>query len=213
MPTKAMGVSNKRCLVESTLSRMGAKRERSIDYMDGRLSPHESRLPITKNVTFASNSDGSLKVSHQLIGSSFSDVDKPKMWYSKSERERILQECLEEIDELRLANLDEKSNFVRVVDHCSQSPCQQASDFLESAQLEIPASARGMEWGWAGHVTACIKMKHVQELLKVQSQIQGLHPTLRDQMLASRSVKTSRPGRVLARLLGECDDRNAHRDS
>lgn len=213
MPNKAMGLSKKRCLVESPLSVMGAKRQRSMDYMDGRLSPHESRLPITKSVRFASNSDGSLKVSHRFIGLFRTDLDKPKMWYTKTEREKILQECLEEIDECRLANLDEKSNFVRVLDHCGQTPCQQSSDFLETAQLDIPASARGMEWGWAGDVTATLKKNHVQELLKVQNQIQALHPTMRDHVLASRSVKTSRPGRVLARLLGECDARNAQRDS
>lgn len=207
LQNNSMGLSKKRSIVDSPVSLIVAKRKRSKS-IDGRLSPHELRLPIKKNVTFASNNDGSLKTTERYLDLFRSDLDKPNMWYSKDEREKMLEECQEAIDDFRLANLEQTSNYQHVLDQCNQMPSQESSDYLETAQLDIPATARGMEWGW----TESYKRNHVRDLLGAQNQLQGLHPAMRDRVLASRSLKTSRPGRVLARLLGECDARNARSD-
>ncbi len=207
-----MGLSRKRSVVESPIALIGAKRKRSIDIVYGRLSPHQFRLPIRKQVTFASNNDGSLKTNERFLTIFRADLDKANMWYSREERGKVFEECEEAIDDFRLAKLDETSKYISIFDQCTQMPSQESSDFLETAQLDIPASARGMEWGWAGYVTETYKRNHVRALLRAQKQMQGLSPAMRDSVLASRSLKTSRAGRVLARLLGECDARNAKLD-
>jgi hypothetical protein len=133
------------------------------------------------------------------------------MWYSRSEKDEILAECEEAIQDFQQKHLEEESNYLSVFDCCSQSPSQKSSDFLETAQLHIPATARGMEWGWASS-TESQKRDHVREILAVQLQIQGLKQDMRDRVLSSRSLRSSRPGRVMARLLGECDARNEKSD-
>lgn len=195
-----MGLSKKRSIESPPVSLISRKRSRS-------LSPHEDRAPVGKRVKFDSNGSGAIKTSERYIDILRSDLDKPNMWYSRAEREDILAECEEAIQEFRQEDLEEESNYLRVFDYCSQSPSQESSDFLETAELHIPATARGIEWGWATS-SGSLKRNHVRELLKVQNQIQGLSEAMRDRVLSSRSLKSSRPGRVMARLLGECDARN-----
>lgn len=199
----AMGLSKKRSF-GSPVSLICRKRSRSI-------SPHENRSTLGKRVKFALNGDGDVKTSERYIDILRSDLDKPNMWYSRAEKEEIKEECEEAVQDFLQERLEEESNYLSVFDICSRSPSQEASDFLETAELHIPAAARGMEWGWAVS-TETRKRDHVREILKVQCQIQGLNQDMRDRVLSSRSLRSSRAGRVMARLLGECDARNEKSD-
>lgn len=199
-----MGLSKKRSLTSSPILVVSGKR-RCVDG-GGRQSPHADRSE-KKRVRFATNPNGSIKESERFIEIKRSELDKPNLWYSKKERELILADIECAIEDFKDAELEDESNYSTVFDYCSESPCQETSEYLETAQLHVPSAARGMEWGWASS-TETLKRDHVKRLLKVQDQIQGLSGVLKDRVLSSRSLRSSRPGRVMARLLGECDARN-----
>lgn len=158
----------------------------------------------TKRIKFATHDDGSIRTSEKYLDIRRSEYDKPNLWFSKREREIILSECERSIRYFRENNLDDITNYLAVYDKCSQAPSRASSDFLETAKLCIPDCARGMEWGWASS-TKKHRSTHVQELLEFQGQIQGLNAVMRGQLLSSRSLRSSRPGRIMARLVGESD--------
>eukprot|EP00429_Kryptoperidinium_foliaceum_P105842 CAMPEP_0176258800 /NCGR_PEP_ID=MMETSP0121_2-20121125/38747_1 /TAXON_ID=160619 /ORGANISM="Kryptoperidinium foliaceum, Strain CCMP 1326" /LENGTH=221 /DNA_ID=CAMNT_0017598677 /DNA_START=58 /DNA_END=723 /DNA_ORIENTATION=- len=133
-------------------------------------------------------------------------LDKPAMWWSKAEREDITEDCHDEIEAFRRDNVDQVRHFIRVFDHCQLAPSEASSDYLEKATISLPASIRGLEWGWAPS-TISHRRTHIREVLAVQDQIRTLTPEMRDRVLSSRSLRSSRPGRVLARILGEGDER------
>ena len=206
--SKDMGLLKKR-KIESPLALIGGKRKRFCgESTNGSLSPHERRAPISKRVKFSLNGTDAIEISERYIELFRSELDKPNMWYSRNEREDTLVECGDVIESFKSEHADEITNFISVFDHCSQSPSHEASEFLESAQLGIPASARGVEWGWVPPHIESYRKDHVRDVLRVQEQIQGLKPAMRDCVISSRSLKSSRAGRVMARLLGECDARN-----
>jgi hypothetical protein len=201
-----MGLSKKRSIAYSPVSSISRKRSRS-------LSPHENRAPVGKRVKFELNSCGAVKTSERYIEILRSDLDKPNMWYSRSEREGILTECEQAIQGFQEDHLEVESKYLSVFDSCCLSPSQESSDFLENAQIHVPASARGMEWGWAtSSESSALKRDHVRGVLAVQDQLKNLKLEMRDRVISSRSLRSSRPGRVMARLLGECDARNEKSD-
>jgi len=208
-----MGVSKKHIL-SSPLPSRGVKRRQSFTaVVTGRSSPHEDRSTFRKKyVKFASNLDGTVKTCERRIDIFRKDLDKPKMFYSREEKAAILEDCEEAIDLFKQQNLEETSNFEAIFEYCRQPPSEQSSNILENMQLQVPADARGMEWGWAASVTAGYKKAHVKNLLKAQDQAKRLNESMRTEVLANRSMRSSRPGRVMARLLGECDERNSQAD-
>lgn len=195
--------------IESPVSILGGKRQRT--NLEGRLSPHQQRVPFSKRVSFTSNGSNIIRTSERYIEIYRSELDKPNLWYTRKEREETFAECEDAIENFKNEHVDEVSKFVKVFEQCCQSPSHESSEFLETAQLHIPSSVRGMEWGFGPYVETYRK-DHVRDVLKVQEQIQGLKPAMRDHLLSSRSLKSSRAGRVMARLLGECDARNVSQD-
>jgi hypothetical protein len=137
-----------------------------------------------------------------------SQLDKPAMWWSRAEREDITEDCHDEIEVFRRENIDQVRHFIQVFDHCQQTPSEASSNYLEKATISLPASIRGLEWGWAPS-TISHRRAHISEVLAVQDQIKTLTPEMRDRVLSSRALRSSRPGRVLARLLGEGDERQS----
>lgn len=204
-----MRVSSKRGInISPTAVSKQFKRRRTSNV--GRLSPHEECFPRNKkHVKFAFNMDGTIKTWERFIDIPRKDLDKASMFYSREEKEDLLEECEINIDHFKQESLDEISNFELLFRKCSEPPSCEATQILETTQLNIPAQARGMEWGWAGAVMGGYKKAHVKNLIRAQTQIKSLREEMRTQILASRSLKSSRTGRVVARLLGECDERNA----
>ena len=96
-------------------------------------------------------------------------------------------------------------HYLTVYDQSCQSPPTLASsDFLEQATLSVPTEVRGLEWGIVPS-TKSLRRDHVQDILEIQEQTRNLNPTFRNRLLSSRSMKNSRPSRIVARLLGEGD--------
>lgn len=134
-----------------------------------------------------------------------SELDKPNMWWSRKERESITEECHDAIEEFQQDHIDQVRHFNSVFDQCQEPPSMASSEYLEKASICLPDHIRGLEWGWAP-TTISHRRAHVKEILAVHQQIQSLSPEIRDRVLSSRSLRSSRPGRVLARLLGEGDE-------
>lgn len=178
------------------------------------MSPHEDRSTLRKKkVEFASNVNGTVKTVERFVDILRKDLDKPNMFYSREEKDEMLNKCEDAIYGFKKQNLEETSNFETIFNYCRQPPSEDTCSLLEKIQLHVPVEARGMEWGWACSVMAGYKKRHVKNLLNAQDQVKRLRDeTMRSQVLASRSLKSSRPGRVFARLLGECDERNSRVD-
>jgi hypothetical protein len=188
-------------------------------------SPKRCRSPETKPSDDVAASRASKRVRFETSGPNAEDVrthekfidifrcdlDKPAMWWSRSEREEITEECHDEIEAFRRDNMDQVQHFIEVFDQCQQTPSEASSNFLEKATISLPATIRGLEWGWAPSTIAHRKA-HVREVLAIQEQVHALTPEMRDRVISSRSMRSSRPGRVLARLLGEGDERQCNVD-
>ena len=147
-----------------------------------------------------------VKTYEKYIGVFRSQLNKSAMWWSRAERENITHECHNEIETFCRDNADKVRHLIRLFDLCQQAPSEASSDYLEKATISLPPSIRGLEWGWAPS-TILHRRAHITEVLAVQDRIKTLSPQMRDRVLSSRSLRSSRPGRVFARLLGEGDER------
>ena len=167
--------------------------------------------PSPKRVRFDQASSGPnadmIKTYEHYLEILRSELDKPALWWSRAERDVIALTCHHEIDTFRRDNLDLALHFDQVFEYCQKVPSRETSDYLDEAEINLPSSIRGLEWGFAPSKISH-KQAHIREILALQDQAQTLSPEIRDQVLSSRSLRSSRPGRVLARILGEGDARD-----
>jgi len=171
---------------------------------DGGLGPSPKRVKFEHVGNFSGDK---VKTSEAYINILRSELDKPVMWWSRAERETILEECHDEIDVFRRNNENLAQHFTQVFEFCQKPPSEESSNYLDNAKISLPSSIRGLEWGFAPR-TISHRRAHIQEVLAIQDQVQTLPPEMRDRVLSSRSLRSSRPGRVLARILAEGDARN-----
>jgi hypothetical protein len=129
---------------------------------------------------------------------------KVSCWWTRQDRAEFIEDCHETIREFRTDHMDQVLHYTKVFDQCCQAPSLASSDFLEQATLALPTEVRGLEWGIAPS-SKSLRRDHVQEILEVQAQTLHLAASFRDRLLASRSVKSSRPSRIMARMLGDLD--------
>ena len=169
---------------------------------------HEEPSPkrVRFNPSNGPNSDR-IKTFEHYIEILRSDLDKPAMWWSRAEREAIALTCHLQIDKFRRDHLDLAQHFDQVFEYCQKLPSKETSDYLDEAEINLPSSIRGLEWGFAPSKISQ-RHAHIREILALQDQAQTLSPEVRDRVLSSRSLRSSRPGRVLARILGEGDARD-----
>jgi len=160
--------------------------------------------PRRKRLRFATTVGGNLCV-HQKESDRFKeDIDKAALWWSRKDRDSFSKACHETIQKFRDDHKDEVDHYLEVFDHCTESPSAASSEYLEQAKIKLPAHVRGLEWG----LTPCVRTqrrRHVHEVLDVQDQVQGLNASMRDRLLSSRSLRSSRPCRLMARILGDVD--------
>jgi hypothetical protein len=132
---------------------------------------------------------------------------KSECWWTKSDRQEFIEDCHDCISDFRLQDqTDVVQQYMKVFDHATSKPSHASSDFLEKATLCLPTSIRGLEWGIVPSSTKSKRRDHVQEILTVQEQTKNIsNRSFRDRLLASRSIKSSRPSRIVAKLLGEGD--------
>lgn len=137
----------------------------------------------------------------------YSNLEKSALWWTRRERKSIVETARRTYQRFR----DHKpsdcvDHYMEIYDMCCQAPSQATSDYLEDATLFVPDIVRGLEYGVMPETKWC-RSKHAADVLNAQEEIQGkLSPNMAMQLLGSRSLRSSRPSRVMARLLGESDE-------
>jgi len=128
---------------------------------------------------------------------------KKDLWFTKQDRIRSQAECLEVIKAFRIQNAEEVMRFSDVYRTSMQVPfSQESSDYLERATVSVPLTIRGMEWGIAPKLKKRRK-EHIQSVLSLQGHITNVE--LRERFVSNRSLQSSRPARIMARMIGEGD--------
>jgi len=128
---------------------------------------------------------------------------KKDLWSTKQDRLRSRAECSEVLKTFRIQNAKEVTQFSAVYRTSMQVPfSQESSDYLERATVSVPLTIRGMEWGIAPKLKKRRK-EHIQSILALQEHIRDAE--LRERFVSSRSLQSSRPARIMARMIGEGD--------
>jgi len=128
---------------------------------------------------------------------------KKDLWFTKQDRLRSQAECLETLKVFRIQNAEEVAEFSAVYKTSMQVPySKESSDFLERATVSVPLTIRGMEWGIAPKLKKR-RREHIQNVLSLQEQISDVQ--LRERFVSSRSLQSSRPAKIMARMIGEGD--------
>lgn len=127
---------------------------------------------------------------------------KRDLWFTKQDRQRSQSKCLETLKIFRVQNAEEVTQFGAVYKTSMSPLSQETSDYLEKATVSVPLTIRGMEWGISPKLKKRRK-EHIQSVLALQENIQDA--TLRARFVSSRSVQSSRPARIMARIIGEGD--------
>ena len=85
---------------------------------------------------------------------------------------------------------------------------QDTMDAAKTLAIEVPAHVRGLEWGFLP-ASKHYRQTHIQRVLKWQRCLGRNQPKL----LSSRTIRSSRPSRALARIMGASDEINAKDNS
>ena len=164
-----------------------------------------SKAPPKKRVRFATTLSGEIKQTEFPSSVCLADLNKRALWWRKDEREEISDRCREIYQDFRIHHMDQVRRYLYIYELCSKAPSETSNEYLGRATLVIPDDIRGLEWGVMPSIKECRKT-HVQDVLDVQEQLQGcLSEDVRCRILSTRSARSSRPSRVLARLVGEGD--------
>jgi hypothetical protein len=126
-------------------------------------------------------------------------------WWNRHDRSRFIDESNQAIKDFRQSHLDKVRHYLHVYERCSQAPSHSASDYLEKATVCLPPEVRGLEWGIAPSVKSH-RRDHMEQVLDAQEQVQNLkNASFRARIISNQSLRSSRPSKILARLLAEGD--------
>jgi hypothetical protein len=126
-------------------------------------------------------------------------------WWNRHDRSRFIDESNQAIKVFRHSNLEKVRHYLHVYERCSQAPSHSASDFLEKATVCLPSEVRGLEWGIAPSIKTH-RREHMEHVLDAQGQVQTLkNASFRERIIANQSLRSSRPSKIMARLLAEGD--------
>ena len=159
-------------------------------------------LPSRKRVRFVSALFGQPVTRSIPPDTLYCRLDKETLWWTREERKKMSDECRQVAEQFQEEAPNQVSHLLDVLDQCSQAPSKSSSEYLENVTIVLPSEVHGLQ----SFLMPCKarRMQHTQEVLTVQEQIQGrLSCDMRAQVLSARSMRSSRPTRVLARLLGE----------
>ena len=136
----------------------------------------------------------------------FTDLDKETLWWSKDARFEIADTVRKLARGFKKQYPERVSHYLNVFGECSKTPSHSSSDFLSTVTLGVPTEVRGLECGFIPSVKAYRK-KHSQLVLDTQAHLlKGrMSEAMCLQILSSRAIRSSRPSRVMARLIGEAD--------
>jgi hypothetical protein len=134
------------------------------------------------------------------------DLDKEELWWSRGERCEMVDISRKLARGFKRQHKDCVDHYLSVFDECSKKPSHASSDFLETVQLGVPTQVRGLECGFIPSVKSW-RRNHAQEVLQTQDKLMkgSISGPMRLRVLSSRSMHSSRPSRVMARLIGEAD--------
>jgi hypothetical protein len=137
----------------------------------------------------------------------YSNLEKSALWWTRRERKSIVERARRTYQRFRdHTPSDCVDHYMEIYDMCCQAPSQVTSDYLEDATLFVPDLVRGLEYGVMPETKWC-RSQHVFDVLDAQDEMNGkLSPIMATQLLGSRSLRSSRSSRVMARLLGESDE-------
>ena len=160
--------------------------------------------PKKKRVRFSHDEDSGALTTTEQDSDIFRDqLHKSSLWWTKHERENILSDCRDAIMSFCTDCDDQVQHYVDVFDRCCDSLSPSSSDYIETATVALPTTIRGLEWGFAPETKK--RRQHVVGVLEVQERVQSLNPQMRDKLLSSQSLRSSRCCLLIARLLGEGD--------
>lgn len=196
------------------------KRKRLLDD-DDKLSDDDDALvalPRTKRVRFELHNPAStVSTGSDLFGDIIKehvyeteiivdDLDKEELWWSRRERSEMADFNRKLARGFKRQHKDRIEHYLEVFDECSKTPSHASSDFLEKVQLGVPTEVRGLECGFIPSVKSW-RRKHAIEVLQTQEKLMKgrLSGPMCIRVLSSRSMHSSRPSRVMARLVGEAD--------
>ena len=177
--------------------------EECYNYMN-RAAVTPSPEPPYKRVRFAATVSYSKVPSHTIP----SDPRGRRMlWYSRDERCHIIEENRDIVHDFELDHEDHVKHYEEVFHRCLESPNETTSNYLEKVTVSIPAIVRGLEWGTC-FIMKDYRKKHSEEVLRVQRQLpRSMNLQMQTRIISSQAMKSSRPSRVMARLIGEGDSR------
>jgi hypothetical protein len=174
---------------------------------EGRQKFKKEQHPF-KQVRFAAISSGQIKTLSIPADTSHTDLNKKDLWWTRAERSEICEACRTTVKEYRDQHPTEVKHLIRVFDQCSQTPSASTSEYLEQATACVPPMVRGLEWGIVP-ISKIYRRTHTNQVLDAQDRIRGLLNTeMHSALLSTRAIRSSRPSRVMARLLGEGDFAN-----
>lgn len=172
-----------------------------------RLTNEASAHHHSKRVRFATSSSDEKEQEVLCIyypPDSHTQLQKQDLWWRKDERAEITKSCREIYQDFFADHSSQVRRYESIMEKC-ETPSQSPSEFLDTITLSPPDYIRGLEWGILP-VIRHHRLSHVQTVLQAQERIRGqLSSKLMSRVLSTRSVRSSRPCRVLARLLGEGD--------
>jgi hypothetical protein len=161
-----------------------------------------------KRVRFATNNDSQVVASEQQLGHyHYSDLEKQNLWWTRQERNGMNSRSRKIAKLFRKDRMDFVKHCHRVFHKCSQYPPSPSSNnYLETVTIIIPSFVRGLEWGIVPKIKAH-RRTHADQVLQLQKQMERGHfgSDMRYSVLSTRAMRSSRPSRVMARLVGEGD--------
>jgi hypothetical protein len=136
------------------------------------------------------------------------DLDKQALWWRRQERVAIQQDCRETYTNFRKHQMESVHRYLQVFRQCQMADSDnESSEELDDITLIVPDRIRGLEWGLNPSSTKDLRSVHMENVLHVQANL-VLHASkesMKARVLGLNSIRSSRPSRVLARLLGEGD--------
>jgi hypothetical protein len=96
---------------------------------------------------------------------------------------------------------DEEPSYVNDNDEHDEREIQDTLAATGTLALEVPTHVRGLEWSFLPG-SKKYRQTHMKRVLRWQKCL-GRNQSM---LLSSRAIRSSRPSRVLARILGACDE-------
>ena len=164
----------------------------------------------------------SMETTVDRFDSNHPELKKQDLWWNKDDRTTFMGVNRSLLNDFQSSHNDKVKHYLQVFERCSDPPSEATSEYLEQATVQIPSSVRGLE------VFFCSPLKdrrksHVQDVLNAQDQLYNgddgsqrrvvPNADLCMKILGSRSLQSSRPCRIMARLIGEGDAASCAEDS